>query len=200
MAYKSGGVILEIGTYAGRSAIVKLRGALANPDRMIHPMYFGIDINVTAVFRTLKYLEDHKLMQHALAFHGDLSAFISEFDIQPTMVFVDGDHRYEGVRQDLELLGQFLVADTPVLCHDYTNAQNESGEIGVRKAVDEFVAGGWARMVGVSGCSALLVTSEQCQGIHRAQWTQSQFSQRKRICCGPSQENCIACFSTGKTS
>lgn len=179
MAFKAGDVILEIGTYAGRSATVELRGALANPERKISPMYFGIDINVTAVIRTLKYLEDQHLLQHALAYHGDLGSFVKAFDIQPTMVFVDGDHRYDGVKQDLTILADFLVPETPVLCHDYTNVQNETGEIGVRRAVDEFVAAGWAQLIGVSGCSAFLVTTEKCRGRYQPRWSQQKFDQRK---------------------
>lgn len=178
MGYKSGDVILEIGTYAGKSATVELRGALANPQRSA-PLYFGIDINPVGVVRTLTNLQAQNLFEHALVFHHDLEQFTSEFDIQPTMVFLDGDHRYDGVKKDLEILKSFLVPDVPVLCHDYTNAQNDTGELGVRRAVDEFVAEGWARFVGTNGCSAFLVTTEKCTGANRSPWTKEQFDARK---------------------
>src|SRR4051794_27816390 len=47
MAYHSGAVILEIGTYGGRSAVVELRGALrARHDRGgPAPQYFGLDVD-----------------------------------------------------------------------------------------------------------------------------------------------------------
>ena len=179
MAYKSGDVILEIGTYAGRSATVELRGALANPQRTTMPLFFGIDINPFGIARTLSNLEDQNLLQHALAFHGDLEKFVQQFEIQPTMVFVDGDHRYDGVKRDLEILNAYLVPGTPVLCHDYTNAQNDTGELGVRRAVDEFVADGWARMISVSGCSAFLVTTEKCTGQESPKWSLDKFNAKK---------------------
>ena len=179
MAYKAGDVILEIGMYAGRSAAVELKGALANPQRQSPPLYFGIDINIAAIFRSLKNLDELNLFQHAMGFYGDLEKFVEQFDIQPTMVFVDGDHRYDGVKKDLATLADFLVPDTPVLCHDYASDKNDSGQIGVRRAVDEFVADGWARWIGVSGCSAFVVTTNRCRGQHRPKWKPSQFVEKK---------------------
>lgn len=179
MAYKAGDVILEIGMFGGRSATVELRGGLAAPERQTPPLYFGVDIAFSSVMRTLNTLEKQNLQQHALAFHGDIEQFFSRIKIQPTMVFVDGDHLYEGVKKDLDFLSSHLVPETPVLCHDYWNTENDTGEIGVRKAVDEFVANGWAKMIGKSGCSAFLVTTDQCTGVEMEPWSQEQFAQMR---------------------
>ena len=43
-----------------------------------------------------------------------------QLDIRPTMVFVDGDHRYEGIKKDLDTLSAFLEPGVPVLCHGET--------------------------------------------------------------------------------
>lgn len=179
MGYKSGDVILEIGMFGGRSATVELRGALANSERESAPLYFGIDIEFESVVRTLRSLTKQGLDQHALAFHGDLEKFISRFEIQPTMVFVDGDHRYDGVKKDLKLLSKYLIPEIPVLCHDYWHPHNETGEMGVRQAVDEFVAEGWATTIGTSGCSMLLVTSNKCTGAEMPPWTDEKFAQTR---------------------
>jgi hypothetical protein len=37
MGYRAGDIILEIGTYGGRSAVVELEGAMANSDRSAKP-------------------------------------------------------------------------------------------------------------------------------------------------------------------
>lgn len=95
------------------------------------------------------------------------------------MVFVDGDHRYEGVKRDLLLLKDFLVSRTPVLCHDYTNLENETGEIGVRQAVNEFVQAGYAELIGTFGCSALLLTTNQCSGTAIPKLTEQEFAAHK---------------------
>ncbi len=44
MAHYCGDVILEIGTFSGRSAVVAVEGALSNPERRA-PCFFSIDIH-----------------------------------------------------------------------------------------------------------------------------------------------------------
>ena len=165
LAYQYGDVILEIGTFGGRSATVELRGALANPERTTPPQFYGIDIDIQGIWRTLTSLAKENLTEHALLYHGNLQDFIASFSICPTMVFVDGDHRYEGVKRDLMSLAGFLKPGTPVLCHDYTNPENDTGELGVRRAIDEFVDQGFATFSGTFGCSAFLIMSDQAEGV-----------------------------------
>ena len=89
---------------------------------------------------------------------------MKEFHILPTMCFVDGDHLYHGVKKDLDSLSELLCPGTPVLCHDYLNPENDTGEYGVRKAATEWEEEGYATFFGVFGCSALFVTAEKCRG------------------------------------
>lgn len=164
MGYHSGGVILEIGVFGGRSAVVEVRGALAGArDRGgPAPQYYGVDIELAAMLRAGKTLEDAGLRDRCLLFHGDLAEFHRRFPITPTMVFVDGDHRYEGALADLDLLRTFLAPGTPVLCHDY------GGVEGVRRAVDESVAAGGYEMLGCFAGSALLKAGPECPGTPAA--------------------------------
>ena len=179
MGYRVGDVILEIGTYGGRSAVVELQGALANPDTSTKPQYFGIDLDINGIWRTASTLEKFDLTNYCLLFHGTLSDFVQEFSIQPTMVFVDGDHRYEGVKNDLLLLKSFLVPGTPILCHDYKNPQNETGELGVRQAVNEFIQEGYGESVGTFGCSILLLATNQCDGVAISKMSAQEFAECK---------------------
>lgn len=179
MAYENGDAILEIGTYGGRSATVELRGALANPQRMKPPQFFGIEIDIHGIWRSYTSLKSEKLEQYALLFHGDLKSFTEVIPIKPTMVFVDGDHSYNGVREDLALLSNILSPGTPILCHDYTNPENDTGELGVRQAVNEFVKHGFATFEGTFGCSAFLIATEKCQAKAQAEWTQQEFLEQK---------------------
>jgi hypothetical protein len=167
LGYFAGDVILEVGVYGGRSALVELRGALANTDRVHAPQYFGLDIKPEALVLGQATLREAGLDSYAAFYLGDIKAFVEEVTIVPTMVFLDGDHSYEGVRADFETLGNLLMPGTPVLCHDYTNAENDTGAIGVRRAVDAWVDAGYAACLGIFGCSALLITSEHCQGPQR---------------------------------
>ena len=181
MAYEFGDVILEIGTYGGRSAIVELRGALANKERKVLPQFFGIEIDIHGIWRSYNSIKGEGLDKYALLFHGDLEKFVDTFSIKPTMVFVDGDHRYKGVKKDLNILSKFLSPGTPVLCHDYKNPENETGILGVRRAVDEFVSEGFATLEGTSGCSAFLIMSEKCRGDAKVKFSPQEFLEHK-IC------------------
>jgi SAM-dependent methyltransferase len=179
MGYRAGDVILEIGVYGGRGAVVELLGALANPHRKSPPQYFGVDSDKQAILRTIPTLEKFGLSQYAMLYHGDLAGFCREFSIRPSMVFVDGDHSYQGVRKDLELLGTFLAPGTPVLCHDFTNPENETGQLGVRQAVTEFIKAGKAEFGGIFGCSAFLIMGSNAQGQRSEPWPQDEWEIRQ---------------------
>jgi len=162
MAYHSGQVILEIGVYGGRSAVVEIRGALAAwRERGAEgagpaPQWYGLDVAPESITRSQRVIHAAGLERYALLYHGDLAAFLRDIPIVPTMVFVDGDHRYQGVWSDLNILRDHLADGTPVLCHDYM------GPTGVARAVEERVAEGAFEMLGIFGCSALL----RCRRSH----------------------------------
>jgi cephalosporin hydroxylase len=163
LGYYAGDVILEVGLYSGRSAVVEIRGALANPIRRL-PQFFGLDVDRDALVRTHRTLTEFGLAEQTLLYLGNLQAFVEELTVGPTMVFLDADHSYDAVRSDLESLSSTLTVGVPVLCHDYTNVENDTGEMGVRRAVTEWVDAGYAASLGVFGCSVLLLTTERCEG------------------------------------
>jgi hypothetical protein len=108
---------------------------------------------------------------------------MTEFSIQPTMVFVDADHRYEGVKQDLDALSRLLSPGVPVLCHDYSNPENDTGEYGVRRAATEWEESGHAEFLGTFGCAALFVTTARCGGLVPRMMA-TTISPRARLLCG----------------
>ena len=119
MGFNVGDVILEIGTFGGRSATVTLRGALANPARTQRPKFYGIDIMDDSITRTRQILAGEMLGSYCHLFHGVLQDFVQRWEITPTMVFLDGDHSYEGVVADLKTLSAYLKPGTPILMHDF---------------------------------------------------------------------------------
>jgi glycosyltransferase involved in cell wall biosynthesis/predicted O-methyltransferase YrrM len=152
LAYHNGAVILEIGVFGGRSAVVELRGALAaareGGGRL--PQFYGVDVDPGFVGRAGGAIAGAQLLDRCLLFHGDLAHFVREIPIVPTMVFVDGDHRYPGCWADLKILAELLAPGTPVMCHDY------GGIPGVRRAVDEWIECGAYRRMGQFAGSMLL--------------------------------------------
>ena len=77
------------------------------------------------------------------------------------MVFLDGDHSYEGVMADLKTLSAYLKVGTPVLVHDFLNSENETGKLGVKRAALEWEAAGHGRFMGCFGCCALYLIQHQ---------------------------------------
>jgi len=163
VAHYCGDVILEIGTFSGRSAVVAVEGALSNPERR-STCFFSIDINPAYAQRGYDSLAARGLDRFGAFLLGGLGPFVEEFSISPTMVFVDGDHRYAGIKDDLARLAKYLQPGVPILCHDYLNSDNGKPEMGVKQAVDEWVRDGYARSMGSFGCTVLLVTTDKCTG------------------------------------
>ena len=158
-ALRAGDVILEIGTFAGRSAFPALRGALANPARTEPPQFHVIDIPADSMAETREAIARANLTPYCHLFQGVLKDFVQRWSITPTMVFLDGDHSYDGVRTDLEILSRYLKPGTPILVHDFVKSENDEGAIGARKAAQEWSAAGHARFMGCFGCCALYVTA-----------------------------------------
>jgi hypothetical protein len=179
MGYFAGDVILEIGVYGGRSAVVELKGALSNPARTRKPQLFGVDLDPDAIERGHGSLQAFGLAAHALLYRGTLADFVAEFSIQPTMVFVDADHTYESVKQDLDALSRLLSSGVPVFVHDYTNSENDTGEYGVRRAATEWEESGHAEFRGTFGCGALFVTTARCAGA-TGRMSDDVFAQRRQ--------------------
>jgi Methyltransferase domain len=156
IAYYSGQVILEIGTYGGRSAIVEITGALAGDAPV---QFYGCDITLAAIKRTKDQLVKAGMYEHSLLYRGDVRLMLRDIPITPTMVFVDGDHSYEGVWSQLEFLTERVCPGTPVLCHDY-----KTKNTGVMQGVDEWIQRGAYEPMGTFGCSVLLRAGEACAG------------------------------------
>lgn len=167
LARFAGDVILDLGAYGGRSAVVELKGALGRADRAFAPQVYSLDLDTEAIGRSLGTLQSFGLAEHVLLYQGPVDTFFQTHDVGPSMVFVDADHRYEGVRRDLFALSAVLAPGVPVLCHDYLNPENATGEIGVRRAATEWEETGAARFVGAFGAAALFVTTAQCTGTIR---------------------------------
>jgi len=167
MGFFAGDAILEIGTFGGRSAVVELKGAFSNPDRKSMPQFFGVDILHESIVRTFRSLRAHGVDNAALLYCGSLRQFVEKIPVNPTMVFVDGDHAYDGVRDDTEVLSDLLRPNVPVLFHDFLNVENDTGAYGVRRAALEWESSGFVKFLGAFGCSGLFLTTSKCRGSNQ---------------------------------
>ncbi|MBW7961162.1 class I SAM-dependent methyltransferase [Bradyrhizobium sp. BR 10261] len=164
LARDFGDVILEVGTFRGRSATVLTSGAARRRGvRVSKAQFFSIDINPAARLLAYELLRKRGLANRALFFHGTLPEFRAKFPITPTLAFIDGDHTYEGVLADLAELSTLLAPNTPVVFHDYLNPDTP----GVSKAVDEWCQDGFANVVHTIDASAQVLTTTRCSGKRR---------------------------------
>ena len=159
MAHFHGDVILEVGTFRGRSAAVINEGARSGASRS-ERQFYSVDIDPTSGFHAHNVLKPRGLADRAIFFHGNLATFRDAFPVTPTMAFIDGDHTYEGVKADLEQFATLLAPDTPVAFHDYLNTDTP----GVARALDDWIAQGFATKTGEYGCSGFVITTAKCSG------------------------------------
>lgn len=160
-ASSNGRVILEIGTFQGKSTTVLLRGALSNPS-LGPPTLYSIDINPSYSILGRETLTQQGLDRYANFLTGTLQTVTAKFSLPaPTLIFVDGDHTYEGVRRDTETLSTLAFRGTPILFHDYKNPDTP----GVTSAVDEWLRDGFADMVENIGCHAVVRATARCMGV-----------------------------------
>lgn len=137
-------VIVEIGTYRGRSAIALAFGSLLGN----HNRVYAIDphIEFQGIFGGKFGIQDQaELYQNIVeAGVGHIVAVISLHSVEAAkswsarnvgLLWVDGDHHYEAVRQDYEAWCPFLIEGGILAFHD-------SSTPGVKQLIDELVGEG----------------------------------------------------------
>lgn len=130
-------VVVEIGSFLGRSTCF-----IAEAIKDKHIKFFTIDTfqnqgmsdKINDVY--LKFLHNVKpykdLMIIKKGFSHDV---VKNFKHTIDMMFIDGDHRYPGVRQDINDWIPLVKKDGIIAFHDYCASEHKKE--GVKKAVDE---------------------------------------------------------------
>lgn len=147
-------VIINIGAGAGTSGLAFME---TRPDAML----FTIDIEdrdspLGSLFSERKVFEkaglSHLKGKQWVQVHGDSKEVMWLFDNDSVdLVFIDGDHSYEGCKSDIENWIPHLKGGGFLVIHDYNKqllAENPDGPHpkpwpGVNMAVDELINGGW---------------------------------------------------------
>jgi hypothetical protein len=153
MAYMARGPILEIGTDRGRSLAIL---AIAARDAgRTHPIY-SVDLSERAQTEARANLERLGLGEFVTLVSGDSASVVEGLDLQFDLVFVDGDHTFEGVTRDLIALRGKVVPGGAVLFHDYFDPRNgdpDEPNYGVIQAVQ--AERGESRLKFHGGCGAV---------------------------------------------
>jgi hypothetical protein len=132
--YFARGPIVEVGRLAAKSTVVL---ALGNRDAgRIDPIY-SIEKNRNSLASAEENLRLFGVLDRITLIQGDSAIQLKRIPAPFDVVFLDGDHSYEGVRRDLDAMRGKLRLGAVLLIHDYYNACDDAGEYGVRRAVDE---------------------------------------------------------------
>ena len=141
----------EIGVFKGNFSATILR--VNHPRRLylIDPWYPGAadlpNLDADATYTSVRDRFAAAITAGTVVVHREpSSAAAARFaDGSLDWIYVDGDHHYEAVRQDLELYLPKVKVGGYIVCDDYHFAGNFGD--GVTRAVDEFLARGVCRKV-----------------------------------------------------
>lgn len=134
-------VVVEVGSYKGRST----RALADHCPGVVYAVdpwdNYANDDGTTAKWIDLKAawpqfyanLRDHIDSGKLIVHQGVLSTAPGLYGLKPDMIFIDGDHRYEAVMEDIRV-AQRVIRPGGLLCgHDYKH----NSWPGVKRAVDE---------------------------------------------------------------
>jgi predicted O-methyltransferase YrrM len=126
-ALPKGGIVAEVGTWQGYFSNQIARQC--EPDE-----FHLIDID-------LSHMPEINTKGKVLSHEGDSSTILSSFPPNHfDWIYIDGDHRYEGIRKDIEAADGVLKPDGRLTCNDYTNwCSTAVTPYGVMRAVNEFI-------------------------------------------------------------
>lgn len=120
------GLILEIGTYTGYSAICLAEGLL--PDGILHT----IDINEELADMAQSYIEKAGFKNRIIAHTGDALKIIPQLDGPFDIVFIDADKenysRYYNLVFSKVRLGGFIIADNVLWSGNVLKPEHEMDE------------------------------------------------------------------------
>jgi predicted O-methyltransferase YrrM len=143
---------VEVGSYAGASLLqsyialrahaLPVKAYAVEPGGM--PQFYDVIKGLGSDVTHLKMYSDKaaSLLSQELAANGSYA----------DVIFIDGDHTYEGVKRDVELYFPLLKPNGIILFHDYLPAVNSENrdfiyyhhankEPGIRQACDEYFNG-----------------------------------------------------------
>jgi predicted O-methyltransferase YrrM len=156
LAYCTGGPILEIGTYRGKSGTLM---ALAARDAGGGTIVVSVDVDPRAQRAAEEAAAAKGVGERIWPVRGSAEAFSAANPaFTPSLVFLDGDHSFAAVSRDLRTLEPHIPLRGLVLLHDYLDPRNsdpEIDEIGVVAAARESWLARDCEFAGVFGASGL---------------------------------------------
>ena len=125
------GNVIEIGSYKGRSAIFLAKGCEVRNEGIVYAIDPLISNNEEIIENIKEYKDRIKFIRK---YSYEALASVPNNNIR--LLFIDGDHEYEGVKKDIELYSPLLNKDGIIALHDFSLSGS-----GVVTAVMELIVG-----------------------------------------------------------
>ena len=120
-AKEAPGLIVEVGSYMGKSTVCLAQGALdghGGPVLSFDPQYIGNRPTYEQLLRNLKEYGVRDVVQTYVCRSEEVRRFVG--DGEAGLIFIDGDHNYQSAVSDLDTLLPMLKAGGIVAVHDCT--------------------------------------------------------------------------------
>lgn len=140
-------IFVNIGAGAGTSTFAFLEG---NPNALVFSVDIRSDEAPELTNEHLRLKEEHiEFQKHVIRIWGNSVWVGAAWPYKVDLIFVDGDHSYEGCKADIQSWIGKLNEGGIIAFHDYGWKMTDNSEQwpGVRQAVDEWVAKANPRLI-----------------------------------------------------
>jgi predicted O-methyltransferase YrrM len=131
------GTIVEIGSYKGRTTITLALGSKMAKREKIYAVDPLPDPAVREAF--VANMKKAQVLNYVIPIFKTSAEARKEFKENIRLLFIDGCHDYERVKEDILLWQDCLVEGGIIALHDYLPESSVSFVVGVNKAADEYV-------------------------------------------------------------
>lgn len=140
LASQARGIIVEIGSFQGRSTIGLAKGSKLGNNNMVYAVdkwsnniVNGTKDVVNRKENFINNLKSSQVQNIVTPIHSTSNEAFDRWDKKIGMIFIDGDHSYQGVKNDIRWC-DFVIPGGIIAFHDYLSPKYDNSVI---RAVDE---------------------------------------------------------------
>lgn len=140
LASQARGIIVEIGSFQGRSTIGLAKGSKLGNNNMVYAIdkwsnniVNGTKDVVISKENFINNLKSSQVQDIVIPIHSTSNEAFDGWDKKIGMIFIDGDHSYQGVKNDIRWC-DFVIPGGIIAFHDYLSPKYDNSVI---RAVNE---------------------------------------------------------------
>lgn len=131
------GVIVEIGSFKGKTTIALALGSKFKKREKVYSIDPQENIEIRQVF--MNNIRQADIDDHVVTSFKRSQDIAVDFNSPVRLLFIDGCHEYESVKQDILLWKDYLIDGGIIAMHDYLPDNSPAYLAGVNKAVNECI-------------------------------------------------------------